>query len=503
MRSLVLALLVLMLLGSPDAGSSGDLRRDFERELIAAGYTTDDAGLRALVGSESAPEEARSKAALLLGYRGVREAEEEISAALAGGGLSPGGRTSMAIALIRLDPVRFEPVVVEVAGQVNLQKRVHIASSLAEKGRTGLYSVLLEALDSGDWPAPHSALRTLAMLAKTPPSSPLEPDPFQVILAEINSRRVSPLVGSRSAERIREEAVRYVPEVLCDAPGEEKAVAALAILRTAVDADPVSEVREAAAAALETLAEGLLAGLWPPFCADPVTMYTSHLRFSGRQVDDESLRGLVRSPGEPEDNRLRAAQLLSLRGVRSAAPDIRAALQSSAFLDRDLALLAHALLKLDGSESVKIVVEKAGQLRDPALRLYVAQDLAQRGEPALYKVLLDHLKQGSLVERHIALSGVGALAERVKPGRLQPDPVSVLIGQLGSDRAPIRQEAARNLAKAQYSKDELRLQATQLLRKAAEGDPAPEVKQIAADALKILQERSHERQKPSGSAGDE
>jgi hypothetical protein len=504
MRRLIVALLALTLLGGSDAGFSNDLRRDFERELVAAGFATDDAGLRALVVSESAPEEAREKAALLLGYRGVKGAEEEISAALASG-LSAGGRTTMAIALVWLDPVRFEPVAVETAGQVDLQKRVYLATELAMKGRFGLYPVLLKALDSGDWLTSHDALRTLVWLAKTPPAAPLDPDPFHVIVGEVTAQRAStPEINRSAAVQIRLEAVRALPEVLCPTPDKERAVAALSALAAAAGGDPAIEVRAAATNALESIAGGLLVGTRSSGCSsDPVRSLKSHLLARGRSVDDESLREIVRSSGEPEDNRLSAAQLLSLRGVRSAAPDIRAALQSSAFLDRGLALLAHALLKLDGSESVKIIVEKAGQLRDPAHKLYLAQDLAQRGEPALYEVLLDHLKQGSLVERHIALSGVGALAEHVEPGSLQPDPVSVLIGQLGSDRAPIRQEAARNLAKALYSKDELRLQATQSLRKAAEGDSAPEVKKTAADALKILEERSRERQKPSGSAGSE
>jgi hypothetical protein len=506
-RRLIVGLVTLVLLGMPGQGFAGDLRRDFERELIAAGYTTDDAGLRILVRSESAPEDAREKAAMLLGMRGVKAAEEDILAALTTD-LSEGGQTSMAISLLQLDPIKFEAVTLETAGRVGIGHKVHLASELALKGRFGLYPVLLEALDTGGWLTPHNALWTLARLAKTPLPSPPAPDPFSVILDEINSRRVwrvSARVENRSAaEEIRKEAVLHVPEVLCQVPGEEKAVAALVTLHMAAETDPASEVREAAAAALETIADGLLVGTRSSGCSsDPVRSLESHLLARGRSVDNESLREIVRSSGEPEDNRLSAAQLLSLRGVRSAAPDIRAALQSSAFLDGGLALLAHALLKLDGSESVEIVVEKAGQLRDPALKLYLAQDLAQRGEPALYKVLLDHLKQGSLVERHIALSGVGALAERVKPGRLQPDPVSVLIGQLGSDRAPIRREAARNLAKAQYSDDELRLQATQLLRKAAEGDPSPEVKQTAADALKSLDERSRDRQKPGGSAGSQ
>jgi hypothetical protein len=505
-RLLIVGLVTLVLLGMPGQGFSGDLRRDFERELIDAGYTTDDAGLRAVVRSDSAPEEARSKAAMLLGMRGVQAAEEDILAALAND-LSDSSRTVMASSLLQLDPIKFESVVLETAGRVGLSHRVYLATELADKGRLGLYPVLLEALDAGGWLTPHNALSTLARLAKKLPSSPSDPDPFRVILAEINSRRVwrvSAHVENRSAAaRIRGEAVRYVPEVLCEAPGEEKAVAALTTLRTAADTDPASEVSEAAAVALETLEGGLLAGLWPPFCADPVASYTARLKARGRSVDDESLREIVRSSGEPEDSRLSAALLLASRSVKAAEPDIRAAWLSSVFLDRDLALLAHALLKLGGAESVKAVVEKAGQLRDPALRFYVAQDLAQSGEPAFYEVLLDHLKQGSLVERHIALSGVGALAERVEPGKLQPDPASVLIGQLGSDRAPIRREAARNLAKALYSKDELRLQATQLLGKAAEGDPSPEVKQTAADALKILDERSRERQKPGGSAGSQ
>ena len=233
----------------------------------------------------------------------------------------------------------------------------------------------------------------------------------------------------------------------------------------------------------------------------PSTSSKSRLRFSGRAVDDESLRALVRSPREPEADRLSAAQLLSLRGVTSAAPDLRVALLSGAFLDRDLALLAHALLQLAGAESVRTVVETAGRFRDPALRLYLAQDLAQRGEPALYDVLVANVAKGSPVERHFALSAVGALAGRVEPGKLQPDPVGVLIGQLGSDRAPLRREAARNLAGARYASDELRFEAMQALRKAVAGDPAPEVKEEAAEVLRILEERSHARRQAGGHAG--
>ena len=337
----------------------------------------------------------------------------------------------------------------------------------------------------------------VAALARNQPPGTLVPDPFAVLIERLLVKEAE----ARASPRIRYEAVGHLVQVLCQVPAEDRAVAALAALRTAQAKDPASEVREAAEKALETLAAGLLAGSWPPYCGDPVNILESRLRFSGRAVDDESLRALVRSPQEPEADRLSAAQLLSLRGVTSAAPDLRVALLSGAFLDRDLALLAHALLQLDGAEAVKAVVEAAGRLRDPAARLYLAQDLAQKGEPALYDVLVANVAKGSPIERHFALSAVGALAGLMEPGKLQPDPVGVLIGQLGSDRAPLRREAARNLAGARYSNEELRLQAVQALRKTVAGDPAPEVKEEAAEVLRILEERSHARRQAGGHAG--
>jgi|GEM_PF-6792512 len=501
MRRLIVVLVALVLLGGQRPGFSGDLRRDFERELATDGYATDDAGLRSLVRSERAAEEARSKAAMLLALRGVKGAEEDIAAALATN-LSGAGRTAMASALLHIDPVKFEAVVVDIAGKVDLGHRAYLAASLAEKGRFVLYPVLLEALTAGDWLTSHNALSTLVTLAKGPPPGPLDPDPFRVLLAQITSqqRASAPVDKGPASTRIRLEAVRSVPEVLCQAPREERAVPALQALRTAADKDPASEVREAAAKALETLAAGLLTGRWPPYCSDSAEGLPSLLRLRGRPVDDESLRSLLRSRREPEDDRLSAAQLLSVRGVRSAAPDLRATLLSASFLDRDLAVLAHALLKLDGAESVKAVVETAGRLKDPALRLYLAQDLAQRGEPALYGVLLANVAKGSPVERHIALAAVGALAERVEQV-LAPAPVSILIGQLASGQATLRREAARDLAGARYTSDDLRLQAVQALRQAAEGDPAPEVKQDAAEALKALQVRFRDRQGPGGPRG--
>jgi hypothetical protein len=499
MNRIAIFILACLLFGAwPAVAGSPD--REYLAELIARGYSTDDESLRALVRSETELEDARYKAAFLLAFRGVQSATEDIRLALASPFLSDRGLSRMATALLTLDPAGAEEIVVATSSRLkDFQERLELAFVLAKKGKPALYSTLLDGLRRDGWDTQHWAMSAVASLAKNQPPGTLDPDPFAVLIDELSNNDTG--VGAR----MRYEAAEHLVAVLCTVapPTEERSAAALAALRRSVEKDEDSKVRGAAAAALETLVDGLLADRWPPYCHDPAYSLSRHLNLRGRPVDDESLRELVSSPREPEDDRLSAAQLLSLRGVRSAAPDIRAALQSSAFLDRGLALLTHALLKLEGSESVKITVEKAGQLRDPALKLYLAQDLAQRGEPALYEVLLDHLKQGSLVERHIALSGVGALAEHVKPGSLQPDPVSVLIGQLGSDRAPIRQEAARNLAKAQYSKDELRLQATQSLRKAAEGDPAPEVKQTAADALKILEERSRERQKPSGSAGGE
>ncbi len=491
MRRLTVVLLFFTLLGAPSAAFSGELRREFERELAADGFATDDAGLRALVRFEEAPEDARSKAALLLALRGVKEAGEDVRAALATLPSSSSERTAMATALAYLDPVRYEPVIVEIAGQVDLRHRVNLAASLSEQGRFALYPVLVSAaLEAGDWQTPHTALWTLVQLAKRPPAVPLDPDPFRVILGEVTAQRASGSQANRpAAAGIRLEAVSAVPEVLCHTSNEERAVAALTALRGAAGSDPASEVREAAAAGLETLADGLLIGRWPPYCGDPGESLSTHLRVRGRPVDDENLRALLRSPREPVEYRVAAARLLGFRGVAAAAPDLRAALLGSGFPDRDLAILAHALLRLGGAESVKIVVETAARLKDPTLKFYLAQDLAGRGEPALYDLLLVGVAKGNPVERHFALSAVAALAERVEAGRLTPSPVRVLIGQLTEGQPPLRVAASRGLAGARYATEKLRGEAVQALRKAAAGDPALDVKQAAAEAIKALEER--------------
>ncbi len=490
-RAVRVVLLALTLLGAPSAAFSNDLRRDFERELAADGFATDDAGLRALVRSEEAPEKARSKAAMLLGMRGVKEAGEDIRAAIATLPSSSSGRSAMATALAFLDPVRYEPVIVETAGQVDLEHRVYLAASLADQGRFALYPVLVSAaLEAGDWQAPHTALWTLVQLAKSPPAVPLDPDPFRVILGEVTAQRASgPQANRPAAARIRLEAALAVPDVLCHAPSEERAVAALTALRAAAGSDPASEVRAAAAVGLDTMADGLLIDRWLPYCSDPGESLPINFQVRGRPTDDESLRALLRSPREPVEDRLTAARLLAFRGVAGAAPDVRAALLGPGFPDRDLAVLAHALLRLGGAESVKTVVETAARLKEPALKFYLAQDLAFRGEPALYDLLLAGVAKGSPVERHFALSAVGALAERVEAGKLTPRPVRVLIGQLAADPAPLRVAASRGLAGARYATEKLRGEAVKALRKAAEGDPAPDVKQAAAEAIKALEER--------------
>ncbi len=491
MRRLTVVLVALTLLGAPSAAFSSELSRAFERELAADGFATDDAGLRALVRSESAPEDARSKAAMLLGYRGVKEAGEDVRAALATLPSSSSERTPMATALSYLDPVRYEPVIVETAGQVDLQNRVYLAASLARQGRFALYPVLVSAaLEAGDWLTPHTALWNLVQLAKFPPAVPLDPDPFRVILGEVTAQRgTAPGENRPAAARIRLEAVLAVPDVLCQVPSEERAAAALTALRGAAESDPASEVREAAAVGLDTMLDGLLIGRWLPYCADPGESLSINFRVHGRPYDDESLRALLRSPREPVEDRVTAARLLAFRGVTGAAPDVRAALLGSAFPDRDLAILAHALLRLGGAEAVKTVVETAARLKEPTLKFYLAQDLAGKGEPALYDLLLGGLAKGSPVERLVALSAVGALAERVEAGRLTPSPVRILIGQLAAGQAPLRVAASRGLAGARYATEKLRGEAVQALRKAAEGDPALDVKQAAAEAIKALEER--------------
>ena len=203
---------------------------------------------------------------------------------------------------------------------------------------------------------PHNALSALVSLAKKPPASRLDPDPFQVLLAEVTSERASApgITGSLLPKSAWKPYATY-PRCSLSPPGTESAAGA-PTLHTAVAKDPASEVKKP----LRRLSKrwrracyGLLAAvLW-----NLVNILESRLRFSGRAVDDESLRALVNLRESRRQTRLSAAQLLSMRGVTSAAPDLRAALLSGAFLDRDLALLAHALLQLDGAEAVKAVVE--------------------------------------------------------------------------------------------------------------------------------------------------
>lgn len=497
MKRRILATVVVLFMAASAHG--GDLLRDYERELAAKGYAVDDGSLRVLVRRDNEAEEIRTKAAMILAYRRALAAEDDIQAAIASG-LTETGLTTMATALLTIDAARFEPVALDIAGTVGFEHKFDLAVVLAAKGRPVLYPVLLEGLKAEDSRTRHRALFAVDMLARRIPPDILEPDAFAVLISEAVPSMDSPSIRDGTSHTIRKKAVQHLFAVLCHAPQAIRAVAGLRAFLRAAENDRSSEVRDTALVAYNSVVAGLLAGEWPPYCADPSRAFDRYFRFYGRSVEDHDLRSLLKSETESEDLRLKAALLLAQRGVTAAAPDARA-VQSSNISERAVALLSHVLLNLKGPSSVEVVVDAAAtRLTQPDLRLYVAQDLAHRGEPALYEDLLESLRSDDPISRHVALGAVAALSRQLRPGELRPDPVKVLIRELSAEEVSIRLEAAFYLADAVYlgPMDELRLEAVQTLRKVAEGDPAAEVRQTAVETLKALEETPAE-----GRAGED
>ncbi len=487
MRRLVIWALLVMLLAAP-ALSEGLTAEALTQLLSAAGYDTDNSSLRGLVRSVAASEKVRFQAVELLQLRGVREVSEDIQAALTQD-LSDIGLVVMARALAAIDAEQFEDVVAQTVSRIREpSNKQGLALFLVWRGRREFYPLLLDGLTSEDWFDRERTLRGLATLAVKRPPGPLNPDPFSLLLVETQS--LKPLVpGREQTERHYRKAANWqLASVVCESRSSDYGVAALRALHRVTTSSADKEVRYSGHVAYTTLVSGFLTNGWPVSCQSTPGSEELALRFAGRSVADDDLRALVRSPQEREDLRRKAVAVLVHRGVEASSSDFRAALREAGS-ELTLAVCASGLLSLEGPQSASAVIDTAGRLKSQDLKLYLAQDLAHRGEAGLYSVLVESLKGEREINRHIALGGIAALSRMPTAGFLEPDPAKVLVETLAAGAPSLRLEAAETLGEANYAgaTEERRLSVLKALQAAAAGDPAPEVRAAAIEAVKALE----------------
>lgn len=488
-RAVVLSL-VLFLAARPAVGESPGPKQ-LEYLLRTAGYATDDANLRALLRSAAAPEKHRLLVLDLLGWRRVPEITEDIQAALQQE-LPQSLLVRMTSTLFASDPRRFEATAIEVAARIpSIDKRVSVAADLARHGSPALYPVLLESLEAHDPWTRHLAIGALGALA-VESWSRVEPDPFEVLIKRALFPKPPERYFERSESSTREEIAWQLARVLCRGATPERWAVGLRSARKLSRYDDWVEVREAARKAADAMAMGHLIGAWPPDCLFPAKPRGYILEGAGLSLESEDLKTYLVSDVRSEEFRVVAAELLAARSDTTASVALRRALGTQLSLS-GIARIAHGLLGLEGAKAAPAIVEAASRSQARDLKLYLAQDLAHRGEVGLYSVLVEGLRGEGEIARHIALGGIAALSRLPTAATLEPDPVNLLIETLAAATAGLREEAAEALGDASYFGDDVwRLAALKALQAVAVGDSATEVRAAASEAVKSLEKQPAE-----------